>query len=419
MISTFNLKDPKSTKKTLIFFRCKFPNEKGRFKYSTGEKIHPSDWNQKERLPHTLGESKAIDRVSIKAQLGRYESVFEQTKEQYRKLGEDFTSDVLKAAFDKEFKKTPRTKDTFFDRYDEFMSFNQKQQNWSLSTVKRYKNIKNILKNFEKEKKYTLTFTAITDRFHAEFTDYCMNDLKHINNTYSRNLGLFKTFMFWALKNKHTYNSAFVGFEKKKRVITKQIALSMLDIQTILTYDYKNERLERVRDVFVFACVTGMRFGELKLITKNDIVGNNFILKEEKESEKQSRSIPLSDVAISILRKYDYKLPLIANQKYNEYIKEVFKEAGYTHNVVKNTTRGKENIKEVIPFYDRISSHTARRTFITLMKKDKQSDKLIASISGHRDLKTLNQYYQVDDQDKEEAVNKTFALDVGILKKVN
>jgi len=419
MISTFNLKEPNSTKKTLIFFRCKFPNEDNRFKYSTGEKIHPLDWNQKERLPYTQGDHKAIDRVSIKAQLSRYESVFEQTKEQYRKLGEDFTRDVLKAAFDKEFKKTPRTKDTFFDRYDEFMTFNQKQQNWSVSTVKRYKNIKNILKNFEKEKRYKLTFASITDKFHAEFTAYCMKDLKHINNTYSRNLGLFKTFMFWSLKNKYTYKSAFVGFEKKKRVITKQIALTILDLQTILTHDYKNERLKRVRDVFVFACVTGMRFGELKLITKNDILGNSFILKEEKDSEKQSRSIPLNDIAMSILRKYDYKLPLIANQKYNEYIKEVFKEAGYTHNVVKNTTRGKENIKEVIPFYDRISSHTARRTFITLMKKDKQSDKLIASISGHRDLKTLNQYYQVDDQDKEEAVNKTFALDVQILKKVN
>jgi integrase len=111
-----------------------------------------------------------------------------------------------------------------------------------------------------------------------------------------------------------------------------------------------------------------------------------------------------------ILEKYDYNLPMIANQKHNNYIKDVFKAAGFTHTVQKVTTRGKEVIREDMSFYKRVSSHTARRTFITMMKREGKSDKLISKITGHRDMKTLNSYYQVDSDEKKEAVDAVFDI---------
>ena len=71
-----------------------------------------------------------------------------------------------------------------------------------------------------------------------------------------------------------------------------------------------------------------------------------------------------------------------------------------------------------MPFHDRISSHTARRTFITMMKRKGKSDKLIAKITGHNDMKTLNQYYQVSDEEVSEAVKETFNIEIPLLKKV-
>ena len=117
-----------------------------------------------------------------------------------------------------------------------------------------------------------------------------------------------------------------------------------------------------------------MRFGELKLININNIINESIELKEEKGTEKVIRTIPLNDIAMYILRKYKYKLPLIANQKHNDYIKDVFEEAGYTQMVEKTITKGKEVIRTTIPFYERISTHTARRTFITLLKKKGKSE---------------------------------------------
>ena len=116
--------------------------------------------------------------------------------------------------------------------------------------------------------------------------------------------------------------------------------------------------------------------------------------------------------------KYDYQLPLIENQKQNKYLKEVFQELKYDYKVEKVTTKGKENIKEDMFFYDRISTHTARRTFITMMKRQGKSDKLIASITGHSDMKTLNQYYQISEPEKKEAMDEVFNIEIP-LKVVN
>ncbi len=417
MTSTFYLKEPKSKKESLIYFSCYFKEEGKKFVYSTGETILPTHWDQKSRIPNSKGKNKASSRGVIKGQLDRYSGIFNEVRDRCISMQVDFTSRLLKKEFDDKFKKTPGGKNIFFDAYDEFTDQKTKNQEWKPSTVKRYKNIKNILMEFEKDRKYSLNFNAINSRFHAEFTDYCMVHKEHVNNTYSRNLGLFKTFMLWAFKNGYTYNQEFKEMQKVPKVIIPQVALQKNDLEKLMQHDFKNDRLERVRDVFVFACVTGLRFGELSLVSRTSVMGDVLYLKEEKGAEKEVRTIPLNDLALYMLRKYDYKLPLIANQKHNEYIKEVFEKAGYDHTIEKVVIRGKEVQRIPVLFKDRVSTHTARRTFITMLKRDGKSDKLISKITGHKDLKTLNQYYQVDDDAKKEAVAETFKINFQTVKK--
>ena len=414
MRCTFNLKDKNKDGATLIYLKAYFKKEGKKFVYSTGEKIHPNEWDFKNRQPNNLKgrTSKADSHRTIKRQLDRYSNLFILITELYKNTDREITVEDARREFDKEFKRVSNGKNKFYDAFDEFMTFKQKNKEWSSATIKRYKNIKTHLEEFEKSRKYKLTFDTITQKFYTEFTDYCMTEKGHINNTFSRNVGLIKTFLFWALKNGYTYKADFISFKKKPKVITNQIALKKEDIETILAKEFESKKLERIRDVFVFSCVTGLRFGELKFVSKNSIRDNVFVLKEEKGSSKKSREIPLSEIAMHLLNKYDYKLPLIANQKHNDYIKEVFKEAGYTHNVEKTSTRGKEVIRQCVPFYERISSHSARRTFITMMKRKGKSDKLIAKISGHSDMKTLNQYYQVSNEDVKEAVDETFNFEI-------
>lgn len=419
-MSTFFLRKPKGNKETLILFSSYFKSEGKKFVYSTGETIHPSEWDKKSKMPNDLnGRTKrAENHRAIKFQLDRYSNFFIAITNRYKNSNQEITVENIRNEYDKEFKRVSANKNKFYDAYEEFMTYKKKNKDWSKATIKGYININNILKEFEQSRSYKLTFNSITDKFYTEFTDFCMNDKRHINNTFSRNVGLLKTFLFWALENGHTYKTDFVKFKKKPKVITNQIALKKEDLQILLKRDFETQRLERVRDVFIFSCVTGMRFGELKLISENNVHNETLLLKEEKGASKKTREIPLNSMAMYLLRKYNYKLPLIANQKHNEYIKEIFKIAGYTHNVEKTSTRGKEVIREVMPFYERVSSHTARRTFITMMKRNGKSDKLIAEISGHNDMKTLNQYYQVSEEETKEAVKETFNLEIP-LKKVD
>ncbi|CAM1346374.1 tyrosine-type recombinase/integrase [Tenacibaculum crassostreae] len=412
MTCTFNLKDKKKNGLTLIYLKAYFKKEGKRFVYSTGESINPNEWDFKNRQPNNLTgrTSQADSHRTIKRQLDRYSNLFLLITETYKNTNQELTVEKIRQEFDKEFKRVTAGKNKFYEAYDEFMSFKQKNQEWSKATIKRYNNIKALLEDFEKSKKYKITFDTINQKFYTEFTDFCMVNRGHINNTFTRNVGLVKTFLFWALKNGHTYKADFINFKKKPKVITNQIALRKEDLETLLKSKMPSKKLERVKDVFIFSCVTGMRFGELKFVSRNIIEGKTLLLKEEKGSGKKSREIPLSSIALHVLEKYDYTLPIIANQKFNDYIKDVFEEAGYTHNVVKTSTRGKEVIREEMPFYKRISSHTARRTFITMMKRNGKSDKLIAEISGHNDMKTLNQYYQVSNEDVKEAVNETFDI---------
>lgn len=397
-----------SNDKTLIYFSCYFNEEKKQFRYSTGENIKPLEWNYKDNRCILKGKNKNPNSSTIQLQLNRYTRVFENIEGMTIKTGVKLTSQLLKQEFDREFKKIVASKNLFFDVYDLYTAEKQKRKDWKPATVKRYKNIKNHLEAFEKKRKYKLTFSKINKTFYNEFLDYCYTDLKHYSNTLSRNVGLFKSFMYWSLENEHTYNDDFKKFEKPKTVITEEIALSLEQVIEIFNLEIKDKKLVKVRDVFVFQCLTGLRFGEMKAINKNVINGNAIQLKEEKDSTKEYREIPLMPVSSYILKKYQYELPLISNQKQNKYIKDILEEAKYTQMTEYTRVQGVEVTKYTKPLYKRISTHTARRTFVTIMRNKGIPDKTIMSITGHKDIKTFNMYHKVNTDAKRNAVIEAF-----------
>ena len=164
--------------------------------------------------------------------------------------------------------------------------------------------------------------------------------------------------------------------------------------------------MERVRDLFVLGCSTGLRISNYSKINKNDINNGYINVNDKKNNEKQLR-IPLNDFSIEILERYEYVLPSISTQKFNRYIKEVFEKVGYTDTIKKTTRVGAKIIENISPFYERVSSHTARRSFITIMKNKKIPDKVIMEFTGHKSLEVFNKYYKPNDDDK-----KDFMTDV-------
>ena len=226
--------------------------------------------------------------------------------------------------------------------------------------------------------------------------------------------------MYWSLNERYTYKESFKEFTTPKTVVTEEIALNLEQVEEIFNIECESKKLERVKDIFVFQCLTGLRYGEMKAIKKRVVTENSILLKEEKDSSKEYREIPLFKISNYVLKKYDYNLPLISNQKQNKYIKEILKKAEY--NLVAEYTRikGVESTKFLEPLYDRISTHTARRTFITIMRNKGIADKTIMSITGHKDLKTFNMYHKVNNEARLSAVIEAFGtMELPKLKKVN
>ena len=409
---TFKLKQPNGTKESLIYFRSFFNNENKNFIYSTGEKIKPSEWDFEGRQPNDLNgrTKKAEIHRSVKMQLDRYSSFFTEIVNRYKNINEELTVDILKQRFDEKFKKIT-VKSDFFRIYQEFLD--EKENDYtgnsiSNSTLKRYKCNKNLLEDFESNCKVKITLGKFDDKLYNRFLKYCIEEKKHSANTLHRNVGLLKTFLLWALNKKYTYNNNFITFKKPAKFTTDEIALNYEQVELIYNYDFSdNKRLERVRDLFVFGCTTGMRFGNYSTISRSDVDGN-FIRVIDLKSKSKNLAIPLNSISKSILEKYDYNLPSITNQKMNEYIKEVFKKLEFTDEIKKTMKYGDELVDQKAEFWTRIPSHTARRSFITIMKNKRVRDKVIMSYTGHTSLEVFNAYYRPSEDDKINYMNEVF-----------
>ena len=415
MKSSFHLKSPKGDKESLIYFSAYFKNESKKLIYSTGETITPKEWNFKNRMPNDLSgrTTRADNHRAINMQLNRYTDFYIKIINRYIHAEQEITVENIRNEFDKEFKKTKTGSRDFFAVYDKFMTekINDKTDKAnSTSTIKRYEYNKKLLQDFEESKDVKLNFNQIDKKFYNTFINYCTNTKNHSTNTLSRNIGLFKTFMNWAVLNRYTYKLDFQEFKNIKKEITDEVALSKEQVVEIFNFDFSNnQRLERVRDLFVFGCFTGMRYSNYSKIKKNDIIDSHIKVRDVKDNRKQL-NIPLNDYSSYLLKKYDYRLPEISNQKFNVYIKEVIKIVGYTEDIKKTSKLGNEIIETVTPFYKRISSHTARRSFITIMKTEKVPDKIIMGFTGHKSLEVFNQYYKPNDIEKVDFMQDVFKM---------
>ncbi|WP_438424886.1 tyrosine-type recombinase/integrase [Aquimarina macrocephali] len=413
MKSTFKLKHPKSDKPTLIYFRTYFKDLKKSFIYSTGESINPDDWDFKNHQPLKLNGKGTVAEIkrSINKQLNRYKDTFNSVYARYKTIGEELTIDILRNEFNKEFEKSSQTESDFIKVYDLFLKSKTEDQGdkaISNSTLKRYKCNKNLLIEFQEHTKAVLSFSKINDDFYNRFLKFCTEIKKHSANTLSRNVGLFKTFMFWSVKNNYTYNLNFQDFAKVKRYNTQEISLTKKQIEEIYNFDLKNNpKLAKIRDLFVLGATTGFRFGNYSRIRKEDIYNDSINVVDVKDSSK-SLSVPLNKYSNSILEKYNYDLPKISNQKFNDYIKDLFKLMEYDEPIKKTMRYGKNIVETTDLLYNRITSHTARRSFITILKNEGIPDKVIMSYTGHSSIEMLNLYYKPTDEDKITYMNNVF-----------
>jgi site-specific recombinase XerD len=221
-----------------------------------------------------------------------------------------------------------------------------------------------------------------------------------------------RTFFRWCYDFGYTTNRPFDKFKVGSAVYGTPIYINLDERNKLYAYDFSdNPRLERQRDIFVFQTLIGCRVGDLYRLTKANIVDGSveYIPDKTIESNPKTLSVPLNSIAQEIIKKYkdipgDKLFPFVAEQQYNEDIKNILKTAGIDRMVtVLNPLTRKE---EQHPIYDVASSHMARRTFIGNLYKKVKDPNLVGALSGHKEgSKAFARYRDIDDEIKKDLVS--------------
>lgn len=398
--TNFYLKEPKSENDTLIYLVFRFNNQK--LKYSVNEKINPDFWNsENQRIRET---KKFPEYPEFNARLSNIETA---VKNAYRKMqndGIEITPDKLKEELNilllKEVKKQ---KQTFFEFIDNFIE--ERKPVKASGTIKTYENTQNYLKSYCEFKKCKLDFENIDLTFYASFMNYMTTEKKLAQNTIANKIKDIKTFMNEATERGLNQNLDYQNKRFKK--ITEdvdKIYLNIAELKKIYSKDItENKPLERVRDLFILGCYTGLRFSDFTQIKKENIIdGNKIKIRTQKTNDVVV--IPVHPFVKEILDKYDGNIPFaLSNQKMNEALKLIGELAEINEMIMNSITRGGKVEKTTTEKYKLISTHTARRSFATNLYLADVPAITIMKITGHKTDKSFLRYIRIS---QEENANK-------------
>jgi integrase len=186
-----------------------------------------------------------------------------------------------------------------------------------------------------------------------------------------------------------------------------------------------NNRLDEVKDVFLFGCYTGMRFSDLFKLKKSDVLSDSVRFYITKNHQTIWHFVPLIPKAKEILNKYKSisgtkSLPVISNQKTNDWIKLVMQEIDLTESLVIREKKADGNIEEKeYQKWELITCHSSRKSFISYAIENGMEESVIKSITGHsKNSRAFTRYYEISDVKKKAAMEKVFASGKPLLKAI-
>ena len=413
--------------------------------YNTGEKIYPAYWDKSKQQAFyiPLKDAKKLfpgldtdllltqtEVDDINDNLNILIKSISNHEKDFIRINTPFSSqmiiELLKSGQNPTLKKEDPN-NFIFDFIDQYISDNSSTRvKGSLSV---YRALSVHLKAYETAKNQRITFERIDYKFFQSFQNFLISRTKAdkngeisslLNNTtIAKALSTLKTFLGYARLHGVKLNDSYRDF-KIKRESMEVIALTQEEFDALYSYDLAgNRRLDQVRDVFCFSCVTGLRYSDLKQLRKEHIKENEIIITVTKTKERLV--IPLSEYSNNILLKYKdmYRpLPVISSQNMNIYIKELCKLVGITEEVEIVRYRGAIREAIVYPKFDLISVHTGRKTFVTLSLERGMSAEEVMTITSHKDYKSFKRYVKITEERKRVVITKAWGLPTRNLKVV-
>lgn len=386
-----------------------------RFVTSTGYSIAQNRWDSsKQEVKRGYSNSNGITYTVINSRLHRINSFFAEYENKVL-LSDDINID-LRTVYAQNFGRLAKSETeskAIFDYIDEFTEEMGTANDWSKATFAKFTTFKNHLNGFKPD----ITFSDFTSNGLLNYVNYLReikvgDEIGMRNSTIVKQIGLLKWFLRWATNKGYNTERAFEAFTPKlKNTDKKVIFLDWDELMTVYNFPIPESKryLERVRDVFCFCCFTSLRYSDVANLKRSDIGGDYIQITTIKTAD--SITIELNDYSKAILEKYDgveypynAALPVISNQRMNEYLKELGKLCGINTPITITYYKGNKRIDEVYKKYELLGTHAGRRTFICNALTMGIPPQVVMKWTGHSDYKAMKPYIDIADAAKADAM---------------
>lgn len=267
------------------------------------------------------------------------------------------------------------------------------------ATVKRYTTALGHVHSFISWKYQTadIEIRKLSFEFITSYEFWLKSVRKCNHNSAIKYICNLRKIVNFCLKSGWLDKDPFFGFKMAKKEVIRDF-LHENEIQAILDRDFGVERLNQVRDIFLFSCYTGLAFVDVQNLRPSNVAkgidGDLWIFTSRQKTETPSK-IPLLPFAQSIIDKYkrhpkclneDKLLPVMSNQKMNAYLKEIADLCG---------------IKKQLTF------HIARHTFATTITLSNGVPiETVSKMLGHKSIKITQHYAKILDRKVSDDMNK-------------
>lgn len=406
------------------YLKCRVRWSKNIVEFNLGYLIDIDKWisesqSCKSNTTHGLDKVPASDiNRAIRDMSDDLDSVFYD----FEILDEVPTKDQLRDAYNILVGKLVVEKKEFdlFEAYDEFVRVNALKNSWSGVMVQKYNSLKRHLYNFDRR----LKFEDITESKLSAFVRYFqttkalkIGNLEGShglrNTTIKGKLGFVRTFLRWCYENDYYKGNLHLTFRPKfKGLNMKEVVfLNWSELMTLYNFEFEEESLNRVRDIFCFCCFSSLRYSDVSKLTRDEVFEDYISVVTQKTEDKLV--IELNKYSRAILDRYkdvdfpdNLALPVISNQRMNDHLKIMGRKCKFNETIKDVYFVGSERFEETYKKWELLTTHCGRRSFVVNSLYLGIPAEVVMKWTGHKDFESMKPYIAIVDDLKKREMDK-------------
>ena len=381
--------------------------------FATGKALTAAEWDAnigmaKGRTPEAAEANTLINKWSrvVEDLFSHYDSLqIVPTAEQLRK---DFARATSDDGLVETYTPQPSAQVTLVAAYLQFILSGQESGEWSKGTLHVLYSFRRMLEDFKPD----VPLNKVDQSYMEALHKWMIEERKLQGVTVSGNLIKMRWFLRWARKKGMYEGTVDIDYRPKIKGANEKfrsiLYLTRDELKKVEEYVFEERHYNVAKDVFLFACYTGLRWSDVVKLTRADCHGDHISFITKKTNH--ALTVPLNDKAKAILDRYaDSKpnrrqkvlgimnpaLPTADIKTMNKHLRHIMQEIGLDAPATHTYYIGNDRHDEVHPKWELIGTHTARHTFIVTAISLGIPVPVIMEWTGHHDYNAMKPYIAI------------------------